>query len=79
MLNQNPGTTTNKITLDYFYNITITSYTHSDIRKMVDDMDNTIRASVVKGDVESVFVRERGNIVSNTYPLLLNDSKTYLG
>ena len=43
----------------------MTSLTNADIRRMVDDLDATIRDAVAKGDIAGVFKRERGNFVSN--------------
>ena len=43
----------------------MSTYTPADIRKMVDDMDDQIRAAVLKGDAAVVFQRERANLVSN--------------
>jgi hypothetical protein len=47
----------------------MSTYTTADVRKMVDDLDDLIRAAVDKGDVEEVFARERVNVVSNLYEL----------
>lgn len=44
-----------------------TTYTTADVRKMVDDLDEIVRAAVDKGDVEQVFAKERGNFVSNLF------------
>jgi hypothetical protein len=33
---------------------------------MVDDLDDIIRRAVDNGDVEAVFARERGKMVSNS-------------
>jgi hypothetical protein len=42
----------------------MSSFTTAEVREMVDDLDDIIRASVVNGDVETVFAREKGNFVS---------------
>jgi hypothetical protein len=42
----------------------MSTYTTADVRKMVDDLDDIIRAAVANGDVQEVFARERGNFVS---------------
>jgi hypothetical protein len=50
--------------------ITMSTYTTADVRKMVDDLDDIIRGAVDKGDVEEVFGRERGKMVSNQLHLI---------
>jgi len=42
----------------------MTSYTKTKIRSMIDDLDDRIRAAVISGGVETVFVEERVNLVS---------------
>lgn len=49
----------------YLSVLEMSTYTPADIRKMVDDMDDQIRAAVLKGDAAVVFQRERANLVSN--------------
>ena len=48
----------------------MTTYTTADVRKMVDDLDDIIRGAVDQGDVEEVFARERGKMVSNQLHLI---------
>jgi hypothetical protein len=42
----------------------MSTYTVSDIRKLIDDLDGNIRASILKGDIEMVFAKERVSLVS---------------
>ena len=39
-------------------------YTAADVRKMVDNLDNTIWTAIIDGNIKSVFSRERGSVVS---------------
>ena len=41
--------------------------TTADVRKMVDDLDDNLRAAVIRGDVSEVFKRERGTMVSKVF------------
>ena len=47
-----------------------TTYTLADVRRMVDDLDDTIRAAVARGDVETIFAKERVNFVSDLLDLV---------
>jgi hypothetical protein len=42
-------------------------YSVADIRKMIDDLDDVLRAAAVNGNLEEVFRRERRNVVSIYY------------
>jgi hypothetical protein len=59
--------------------IYMSTFSTAEVRKMVDDLDDVIRSSVVKGDVETVFGRERANMVSYRFRRVTNESKTFLG
>ena len=55
---------TNLYSLDILHHITMSTYTVAEIRKMVDDLDDRIRAAVVSGNIEAVFCQERATLVS---------------
>ena len=68
--------------MDYnnvFYLVTMSTYTTSDIRNMVDDLDDKIRAAVVRGDIATVFTTERDTLVRTPFIFggddLLKDSR----
>lgn len=42
----------------------MSTYTKSEIRTMVDDLDDKIRAAVVRGEIGTVFTTERVTLVS---------------
>lgn len=42
----------------------MSSYTPADIRKIIDDLDDILRAAIKDGNIEAVFTRERGTLVS---------------
>lgn len=42
----------------------MTTHNQAEIRKLVDDVDDLLRASVAYGDIEKVFKKERGKLVS---------------
>jgi hypothetical protein len=44
--------------------------TTAEVRKMVDDLDDIIRASVIRGDIESVFGKERKAVVRKSINLV---------
>ena len=41
-------------------------YTAANVRKMVKDLDDTIWTAIIDGNIESVFSRERGSVISTT-------------
>lgn len=45
----------------------MSTYTTVDIRKMIDDLDDILRAGIDAGNIKDVFSRERGNFVSNLF------------
>jgi hypothetical protein len=49
----------------------MSTYTVADIRKMVDDLDDVIRASIGQGDIETVFVKERPAFVSKYFKFII--------
>jgi hypothetical protein len=57
----------------------MSTYNLSDIRKLIDDLDEIIRASVIKGDIAAVFEKERATLVSKVINLVTIDTKSLLG
>ena len=51
------------IALESFYNTFMSIYTVANIWKMVDDLNNIILASIIKGDITAVFIKERAAMV----------------
>lgn len=65
--------------VDLINSIYMSSYTPAEIRKVVDDMDDVIRAAVRNGDIEKVFTQERSTLVFSRYRSTWNVTKTELG
>jgi hypothetical protein len=55
----------------------MSTYNVSDIRKLVDDLDDIIRASVLKGDIATVFGNERASLVSKLINLETIRTKSF--
>jgi len=54
----------NPFDLETIYSFTMSLYTKAEIRCMIDDLDDKIRAAVITGAMETVFVNERLHLVS---------------
>jgi hypothetical protein len=42
----------------------MSTYTPADIRKMVDELDDIMRGAIARGDIKTVFGKERPTLVS---------------
>ena len=67
------------MSIDITQHSIMSSYTIAEVRKMVDDVDEIIRAAVVNGDIARVFVKERAALVRKLFNYHTMRTKSFTG